>query len=73
VLDETVDIEHEDVEPGRVEGLEAAAEVFEQADAALTAGARQDDPRGDGSRLLSRIPASPRRRAGGAPAARPRR
>jgi sugar phosphate isomerase/epimerase len=38
--DMLVNIEHEDVELGRVEGLQAAAEVLKQADAALTAGAR---------------------------------
>jgi sugar phosphate isomerase/epimerase len=40
--DMLVNIEHEDVELGRVEGLQAAAEVLKQADAALTADARQD-------------------------------
>jgi sugar phosphate isomerase/epimerase len=38
--DMLVNIEHEDVELGRVEGLQAAAEVLKAADSALTAGAR---------------------------------
>jgi len=35
-----VNIEHEDVELGRVEGIQVAAEVLKQADAALAAGPR---------------------------------
>ena len=35
--DMLVNVEHEDVELGRIEGLEVAADVLLQADAALTA------------------------------------